>query len=377
MTRASKASVLHFAQEGDTSGFFPQLARGHDRSRFRMSFATLNPMEESLRRHLEAQGVRCFSCESRARSDYPVGLLRLARDLRQQHVDVIHAHLFEPSVIGLPAALLARTPLRVMTRHYSDYHTRIEKRWHVRLDQLCTRLSHRVIAVSSHTRDHMVSVEGAPAGKIDVVLNGIDFDRVRLSSPEAPARLRAEFGAAERHLLLIVARLHPEKGYEHLFAALPGIEARTGRRPLLLVAGTGALEASYSRLVGDLGVTDRVRFLGFRRDVPDLMAAADLLVLPSVAEAFGLVLAEALFLGVPVVATRVGGIPEIVDDGQDGVLVPPADSAALAEATAALLRDPDRRHRLGAAGRVKVLERFGFERMVRAYEAVYDRALAP
>jgi L-malate glycosyltransferase len=369
--------LLHFAQEGDTSGFFPQMARWHDRSRFQMSFATLNPMEESLRRFMEAQGVRCFSCASRSRSGYPFGLLRLARHLRQQRVDVVHAHLFEPSVIVLLTAFLARTPLRIMTRHYSDYHTRIERRWHVRIDQLCTRLSHRVIAVSAHTRDHMVSVEGAPAGKIDVVLNGIDFDRVRLSAPEAPARLRAEFGAAERPLLLIVARLHPEKGYEHLFAALPEIAAQTGRPPLLLVAGTGVLEDSYRRLARDLGVEDRVRFLGFRRDVPDLMAAADLLVLPSVAEAFGLVLAEALFLGVPIVATRVGGIPEIVDDGQDGVLVPPADSAALAEAIAALLRDPARRGRLAAAGRVKVLERFGFERMVRAYEAVYDRAFAP
>jgi len=114
-----------------------------------------------------------------------------------------------------------------------------------------------------------------------------------------------------------------------------------------------------------------VSFLGFRKDSPDLMAAADVVVLPSLAEAFGLVLTEALYLGTPVVATRVGGIPEIVDDGVDGTLVPPADSRALASAILDLLENPQRRERLAGAGREKVMRRFRFEDMVRSYEDIY------
>ena len=106
------------------------------------------------------------------------------------------------------------------------------------------------------------------------------------------------------------------------------------------------------------------------------MATADLLVLPSVAEAFGLVLTEALYMGTPVVATSVGGIPEIVDDNVDGVLVPPADSRALADAIVDLLHNQERRHRMAGAGRDKVLTRFSFEGMVRSYESIYEKGVA-
>jgi len=122
-----------------------------------------------------------------------------------------------------------------------------------------------------------------------------------------------------------------------------------------------------------LGCEKAVRFLGFRKDSPDLIAAADLVILPSVAEAFGLVLTEALYLGTPVVATRVGGIPEIVDDGVDGILVPAANSAALAEAILGLLNDDDKRMSMAGAGREKVIKRFDFKDMVRSYESTYSQ----
>jgi glycosyltransferase involved in cell wall biosynthesis len=369
---STRLHVFHFAQDDDTSGFFPQLATWHDRSRYRMSFGTLKPIAPWLRELMTTQGVACFSGGAQRRAAYPAVALRLARLLRRERVDVVHTHLFEPSVVGLTAGTLAGVNGRVLTRHYSDYHTRIDKRWHVRLDQLSTRLSQVVIAVSRHTADHLVNLEGAPSAKVRTVLNGIDFQRVRLSCPDAPARLRQELGGAGAHLLLVPARLHPEKGHTHLFRALPDILRAADRPVILLLAGAGPFETAYRNEVSRLGCSDSVRFLGFRRDLPDLMAVADLVVLPSVAEAFGLVVAEALYLGTPVVATRVGGIPEIVDDGLDGVLVPPADSAALAAAVSSLLRDPERRHRLAAAGRAKVVARFRFEDMVRAYERIYE-----
>jgi glycosyltransferase involved in cell wall biosynthesis len=372
-------TLLHFAQDSDTSGFFPQLARWHDRSRYRMLFGTLGPMAPWLRDFMEGQGVECFSADCPSRRAYPLGLRRLVHFLRDRRVEILHTHLFDPSVIGLAAGRLAGTPLRVMTRHHSNYHTRINKRWHVRLDRLCTALCHRVIAVSEHTAHVMRDEEGAPPGKLRVVLNGVDFDRVRISSPGAPEAIRREFAPQDEFLLLQVGRLHPEKGYEHLFASLRHLRARAGRPVRLLVAGAGPFHAVYKTLVRDLGVDDMVTFLGFRRDITDVMAAADTLVLASVAEAFGFVLTEALYLGTPVVATRVGGIPEIVDDGIDGLLVPPADPEALATAIVQLVQDHDLRRRIAGAGRDKVLARFAFEQMVRHYEQVYeeDRPTAP
>jgi glycosyltransferase involved in cell wall biosynthesis len=301
-------------------------------------------------------------------------LFRLARHLRSERVDTLHTHLFEPSVVGLMAGSLAGTGLRIMTRHYSNYHTRMKKRWHVRMDRLCNRMSHAVIAVSRHTADHLVRTERTPPAKVYTVVNGIDFSRL-VSHADRHAQLREQWGVGDGHLLVVPARLHPEKGQTYLFRALPLIRRRLGARLTTLIAGAGPAAASYREEVRTLGCADIVKFVGFRRDLPDLMAAADLVVLPSVAEAFGIAAAEALYLGTPVVASNVGGVPEIVDDGVDGVLVPPADSEALGKEIADLLVDWERRSRFRGIGTAKVEARFGFRRMVRAYEQVYEEVL--
>jgi glycosyltransferase involved in cell wall biosynthesis len=370
-----RVAVLQFAEEGDTSGFFSQVARWHDRERFRMIFGTLKPMPGWLQDAMTSSGVRSFSCGASSRAGLPAAFVRLAAILRRERVDVVHTHLFEPSVVGLAAATLVRTPVRVLTRHYSNYHTRLGKTWHTFLDRACIRMADRVIAVSQHTKDHLVAEEGAPAGKVQVVLNGIDFDRIRVSSHDAPRRIRNELapGAA---IILVAGRLHPEKGQSFLFQALPEVKRRVQHPFRVLVAGTGPSERAYRSEVTSLGCDDVVRFLGFRTDIADLMAAADLLVLPSVAEAFGLALAEALYLGTPVLASRIGGIPEIVADGRDGVLVAAESSRALADALSELLTSPGRLAGMRNAGRAKVIERFPFSVMMHSYEAIYDALLA-
>jgi glycosyltransferase involved in cell wall biosynthesis len=340
-----------------------------------MAFGTLAPMDARVHALMTAAGVECMSCRCRWRGSYPFGMLRLARYLSHKRMEILHTHLFDPSVVGLTAGMLARTPARVLTRHYSDYHTRIRRRAHVALDRMCTRLAQAVIAVSAHTAEHLVSVEGAPREKVHTILNGIDFARVK-PSPQAWQHVRSGLGVESDHLILVMARLHPEKGHTYLFQALPGIRERVGRRLLVLLAGTGPYEVSYREEVARLGCEDIVRFLGFRHDAADLMVASDLVVLPSEAEAFGLVLAEALFLGRPVVATRAGGIPEIVDDGVDGILVSPAEPQALEDAVVRLLTDDALRKSMGHKGRKKVAKRFRFDRMMGEYETLYDHLLA-
>jgi glycosyltransferase involved in cell wall biosynthesis len=368
--------LLHFALDGDTSGFFPQLARYYDRSSFEMMFGTLRRIAPELRAVMDAERVPVVSLDAESRWEYPLVLARLASALRRHRVDILHAHLFDPSVVSLVAARLAGVPVSVMTRHYSDYHTRIGKRWHVRLDRMCTALSHGAIAVSEQTRQVMLGEEKAPPGKVRVIHNGIDLDRVAPPNPGEVERLRDELGLAGCPIVAVVARLHPEKGHTHLFRAMPALLAGTDGRLRLLVAGEGPFRAQYEREVEDLGVGHAVRFLGFRRDVVPLFCLADVVVLPSLAEAFGLVLVEAMALRRPIVATNTGGIPELIQHGESGWLVEPGSAPALAEAILKLLDDRTLSQRLGECGRVRALEEFRFETTMRRYEEYYRQLVA-
>lgn len=365
--------VFHLAMDGDTSGYFPQLARHHDRNSVEMVFGTLGPITTELAQTMAAEGIEVVSLGARARAAYPLVAARLAFELRKRKIDVFHAHLFDPSVVGLPAALVSRTPVRLLTRHYSDYHTRINRTWHTRLDKLCTRLAHTVIAVSDQTRRVMVEEEGATPAKIEVVHNGIDMARVRGVTEVQVAKLRHELGVQNCQIVLVPGRLHPEKGQEYLLRALPELLQNRGSNIRVLVAGAGSYLSAYQALARDLGVADAVQFLGFRNDIAELMSLSDVVVLPSTAEAFGLVLLEAMALRKAVVATNVGGIPEIVEDGKTGVLVPPASPHALAQAIGELLANEALRAHLGRAGEARVQEKFLFETMIRRYEDIYRR----
>ena len=369
-------TLLHFIQDSDTSGIFPNLAKWHDKERYRVLFASLNEFDPLLRNYMQSQGVECFSCDAKSRKDYVSAILKLSAYLKKEKVDILHVHLFDPSIVGLLAAIKAGTKYRIMSRHYSDYHTRIDKNWHVRLDKMCNRLSNKIIGVSEHTSDHVVEVEGAPREKVLTIYNGIDFDRVKPSDDDFRKRIRQEFAAEDKFLILTTGRLHPEKGYLYLFPAVAKLKKLTNKPFVWLIAGKGPLESDFRQCVSNLGCDDVIKFIGFLKDIPDLMSTADVFVLPSVAEAFGVVFAEAIYLGTPIVATKIGGIPEIVTDGVDGILIPPADSDALANTLADLIAHPEKLKSLLNASKQKVIDRFEFEDMTRKYETAYEGLIA-
>lgn len=376
-------TLLHFARRDDTSGLFWQLAEKHDRAQYRMLFATLEKMDPALRTAVRQRGVPTydFAASDHNHGDYLRTVMRMARYLRRNRVEILHTHFYFSSLVGLMAGAMAGTPYRVMTRHYSDTHARMGLplehepvlNRHVKLDQFCTKLAHRVIAVSNHTAEFMRDFESAPAGKIRVVDNGLDLDHFKISGSERVLELRREFGGEDRDLIILVSRLHPEKGIDVLYRALPEVKRRSKRPFVLLHAGDGLPEHTehYRRLLKELDCEDVVQWLGFRCDVPDLMAASDFMVLPSLMEAFGLVVIEALYLGLPVVASHVGGIPEIVDEGRDSLLVPRGDSGAMADAMVDLLDHPQKRQAMRGQGRDKVIQRYSFGKMLHGYENVY------
>lgn len=369
MSEGESLRLAHLVGGEDRSGLFTEMARRHDRDRFHVELVTLQAVETTFREALHEIAVPVRSVGAAGRATWPLAVYRLVRLLRRRDIQILHTHLFEPSLVGLVAGVTARVPLRVMTRHHSDYHLRRDARLPVEMDRLCTRMSHGVVAVSEHTRDVMVSSEGAPPEKVRVIANGLSPERVRPPPPDVLEPLRREMHPDGRLALLVPARLHPEKGHEHLFLALR-ILRDEGWKVRAFLAGSGAFREAYERRIRALDLVEEVWFLGHREDVVGLMAAADAVVVPSEAEAFGLVALEARAVGAPLIATTAGGLPEVVRDGVDGILVPPGDPVALASAIRKVLSEDELRARMGRPDPT-VADRFSFERMIREYEAFY------
>jgi glycosyltransferase involved in cell wall biosynthesis len=363
-------TVAHLIDANLDTSFFRALVAHRDRTRFEVMVGSLAPAG-ALQGRMQALGAPTFSLSARGRAEYALAVLRLVRLLRRGDVAILHAHCFDPTLVGLMAARLARVPF-VFTRHHSDHNIRLGKKWHTRLDGFCARRADRAIAVSEATRKIMLDVEGARAANISVVYNGIEA--LEQPRPACVTALRGEFAQDGACLCLVLARLHEEKGHLVLFDALPRLRERVGAVRVLL-AGEGPHGEWFEREARARGLGECVRFLGRRADVADLIGAADVVVLPSLAESFGFVLVEAMSLGKPVVGTTTGGVPEVVRDGETGLLVPPGDASALAVAIARVLESPDWARTLAEAGRTAAL-RFTAEAMVRGYERVYEELLA-
>jgi glycosyltransferase involved in cell wall biosynthesis len=296
--------------------------------------------------------------------------LGLARALRRRRPHVFHAHLTWP--LGAKNALLgavaSRLPAVIVTvQLYMD----VPLNRSMRIQQrLIGRGVARILPVSRHNAIRLERLLGWPRTSMEVVHNAVDvtaFDR----RPD-PALRRAIAGHDERPVALVVARLDRQKGHRHLLAA-----ARDVPDAVFVLAGDGPERPALEGAASQLGVGDRVRFLGERDDVAELLAACDLFVLPSLYEGLPISVLEAMAARRAVVATAIGGTDEAVVDGQTGLLVPPADPASLAAAIRRVLADAELRSRLGEAGRARVAERFSAQAMVRRVMDVYELFSVP
>lgn len=291
--------------------------------------------------------------------------------LRERAVDIFHCHagVGWEGHSGITAARAAGVPAVVRTEHLPDVITEPRERDAYRR---VLALTDRLICVAEAVRDTFVA-QGVPLEKTRVVRNGIQ-PQAALS---ARASVRAQLGLpAAAHVVLTVGRMTEQKGHQHLIAALPAVLAHVPDTSTVLV-GVGPLEDDLRARVRALRLEHRVCFAGRRDDVPALMAAADLFVLPSLFEGLPLVVLEAMAAALPVVGTRVCGTAEAVVDGVTGRLVPAQDPRSLAEAMCEALEQPERAAAWGAAGRRRVAEAFSAARMAQETAAVYDELLHP
>ena len=300
------------------------------------------------------------------------GLLYLPGFVRALHAlrpAVFHAHLVQPLACTYPrlGAVLARIPAIVATEHLF---VGLPWRRSVRLEQLLARWMDRYIAVSHEVARQLQAALGFPSHKLQVVHNGIPLPPC--PPPPDPVLRVSLQGATERPLVLTVARLHPQKGLSYLLEAATQIPAAR-----FVLAGDGPERAALEAQAVALGLSERVAFLGHRTDIRALLASCDLFVLPSLFEGLPLSVLEAMAAGKPVIATAVGGTAEAIVHGETGLLVPPADAAALTVAIQTVLSNQPLARRLGQAALASAYREFSAETMVQRVTAIYDDILAP
>jgi glycosyltransferase involved in cell wall biosynthesis len=295
-----------------------------------------------------------------------VAARRLARLLARNHYDIVHFHTARAHAMSLFLGA-AGGAARVVTRRM-DY--RLRGGWYAR--RLYNHEVQAVVAISEGVRTALVA-SGVEPTRIHVVPSGVDAARFA-PSPAGRAAARARFALADDcGTLAVVGALEDRKGHDVLLDALA---RRDVRHLAVLVAGGGTREAALRARAASLGLAATVRFLGRVDDVAPVLAAADVLVMPSRHEGLGVAALEAMAAGLPVIASRVGGLPEAVVDGATGLLVPPGDAAALGAAIARLAEDRGLAGRLGAAGAARVAARFTLAAMAEGTLAVYRRLAA-
>jgi glycosyltransferase involved in cell wall biosynthesis len=370
VTTARVLNVVPTLMCGGTENQFMALARELDRTRFDIEFACLRRwgpfVEELAARNIPLTEYQVSSFRSpRAIAEQA----RLARHIRREGVQIVHAYNFYGNVFAIPPARLAAPVTIASIRDRAPYLTPMQKR----LQRFACQFADRILTNASAIKDWLID-EGFDGSKITVIPNGVDLTRF----DDAPPReqLRRDLGLAnDTPLVGVVSRLTPLKGLEHFIEAAALLRHRFADARFLVIGETSPMNREYlpelQRYADERGVGDRVIFTGIRSDVPGILASLDVSVMPSLNEALSNVLLESMAAGAPTVATRVGGTPEALTDGATGLLVEPADSMALADAIARLLHDRTLACALGRAARARIADCYSVRRMVRATEDVY------
>lgn len=287
-----------------------------------------------------------------------LGLIAEAkRIIEQTRPEVIHINSAGPGQWVIPAAMVAKVP--TVVHLHIDYLTRSRIAF-------MTHAATRVVGVSKQVLEGPLA-DGLPPERAEVIYNGIDFERI----PKSLHDLRASLGIDDAAFVVTTAgSLIRRKGHDVLIRAFGQI--RLDQPPHLLIPSGGPEREALESLAKEIGIADRVHFLGYIDDISSVYQAADVFALASRADAFGLVIAEAGYFGLPACGTRVGGIPEVIEDGTTGILVPPEDQNALANAVARFAEDAALRQRMGKAGQERVTSLFSSRSMASKFETLYQ-----
>jgi glycosyltransferase involved in cell wall biosynthesis len=348
---------------------FMHLMMQLDRARYRPLLICLNLTGEFYEQALEL-GVECHFLNI-DRNGRLRGLLGLAHLFRSRDVRVALMRGFSATTLGRVAALLAGVPIRIVTEHSTGWVAQ-PAWWKRGIDALLLPFTTRFVAVAEAQVPFLTKSKGIPAAKISVIRNGIDPIE---SPPGSRERSRAVLGLSAKSIAIgIVAVLRPEKDHRTFLEAAALLAARAPDVRFVII-GDGPLSASIASWVAELGLEDIALLTGGRSDVEALLPGIDVFTISSYTEAFPMAVLEAMSCGIPIVATAVGGLPEMIDDGVEGILVPPRSPRKLAEAWYELVTDPRRRKSMGQRAAIRVRREFTAGEMARRYEALFEELM--
>jgi len=353
--------VMTSFEPGGTERQMIELVRRLDCSRWAVHVACFHARGGWFGRAAEAAAsVAEFPVTSFRDPDTARHLWSFAQWCRANRLAIVHTTELYSNIFGLPAAALGRVPVRIGNRREINPDKSVGQ---LAMQRAGYALAHKVVANSEAAAERL-RLERVPDRKIAVIPNGLSADRY----PERTAAPRP------RRKVVVVANLRREKAHDVLIDAAPGILSRFPDATFEIVGGGPERDALVAQ-AESRGVAAAFSFLGHRDDVPALLSAADIFALPSRSEAFPNAVLEAMAAGLPIVASGVGGILELVDDGRTGLLADAGDPRALAERITALMADPALAAALGAAARIEAASRYSFDRMVASFDALYSSEL--
>lgn len=365
--RTRPIRVIHIVRDFSHGGMdngVANLVNHHDPDRVQGTIYVLAKADGFVQRVHDSRRVVVLN---RCQGNDPLVVWHLARRLRQAKPDVVHTHGWGTLVEGGVAAKLARVPVWVHGEH-GTVETRRHNIW---VQRIMWRLADQLLSVSENHRQALAQTLGIPAARMRAIPNGVSLDRFQAQA--TPDTLRRPFRIPADHVVIgSVGRLVEVKHYHHLITALAGLIHKQLPVSGVLI-GDGPLRPALQAQAEALGIAARVHFLGRRDDVPSLLPLLDIFALTSRSEGMSNTILEAMAVGLPVVATAVGGTPEMVLDGETGRLVPPQDPQALEVAFTQLLVDAEQRHRMGQQGRRRAEAMFSLPAMVSAYEQLYEQ----
>lgn len=355
------------------------LTRGLQNERFRSVLVSgqEGPAEGNLLDLADRCGVQPLMVEDLGREVSPASDLRAAwrlyRLMRKERPHIVHTHMAKAGTAGRLAARLARVPIVLHTYHghvFHSYFGPLKTSLFLNIERLLGRFTDRIIAVGDQQREELVQYRVAPAEKIVSIPLGLEIETM-LEAETERGRLRTELGLNGAHRLIgIVARLAPIKAHEVFLEAAVEIDRRVPNVRFVIV-GDGERRSELEGRARQLGLGEKAIFLGWRKDMRAVYADLDVVVLSSLNEGSPVAIIEAMAAARPVVSSDVGGVSEVVRSGQSGLLVPPRDPSALADAVTAVLNDPAEGERLGKSARAAVYPKYSSSRLVADVERLY------
>jgi glycosyltransferase involved in cell wall biosynthesis len=374
VTSMRRVRVVHVAESAGWAGgevYLRELARTLDRTR--VTLAVISAEEGPLVPRLRALGVETVVLPLAGRLGSPGALVALARQLRAMRPHIVQSHGARTNVYARLACRLAGVPRHVSTVHNSlyDYPVGALRRTaYLLADRATTPLSARIVCVARSLARDLIERSRVPASRVVVIPNGVDLARFDPAAVDG-VRVRAELGLGDAPVIGIVGRMTPQKSHADFVAAFDLLRGRVPASRALIV-GDGPLRGDIEGDVRARGLAQACVLAGVRDDIPECLAAMSVVALSSVSEGFPFTVLEALAMARPLAASAVNGVTEIVEPGDNGLLVPPRRPDLLSEALATLLEDPVRAAALGRAGRKTVESRYALNLMADRLMQLYE-----